>query len=151
VLPVKIRLINGGIDMFPMTVGALLALAIAIFARITGFDRDRSFYSVVLMVIASYYVLFACIAGEAIIKEVVAASIFTVVAVVGALRWPLLLGAGIMLHGVFDFVHGDIIDNSGVPEWWPIFCASLDIVLGLWVIFLVKKISGARSGQAPLL
>ena len=40
-------------------VGLVLALLVSSFARLVGFDRDRSFYPVVLIVIASYYVLFA--------------------------------------------------------------------------------------------
>ena len=25
-------------------------------------------------------------------------------------------------HGIFDAVHGGVIQNSGVPVWWPDFC-----------------------------
>ncbi len=61
---------------------------------------------------------------------------FFVVAVFGALRFPLLVGIGIVAHGLFDLVHPVIIQNPGVPAWWPTFCMSLDIFLGLWVIGL---------------
>jgi len=125
--------------MLPIIIGLILAASMAFLARVTHFDRDRSFYAVVLIVIATYYVLFACIANEAILTEILFASIFSVIAIAGALRWPLLLGVGIFMHGVFDVVHGYIISNSGVPEWWPAFCASIDVALGLWVIYLVKK------------
>ena len=40
-------------------IGVLLALAVAGIGAGIGFDRDRSFAPVVLIVIASYYVLFA--------------------------------------------------------------------------------------------
>jgi hypothetical protein len=40
-------------------IGLILSLVVAGFAIIVGFDRDRSFYPTVLIVIASYYVLFA--------------------------------------------------------------------------------------------
>jgi len=119
-------------------IGAILAIAIAIFAKVTRFEKERSFYSTVLIVIASYYVLFAFISFESIEIEIVIASIFSIAAIVGAFRWPVLLGLGILAHGVFDFVHSSFINNSGVPHWWPAFCAGVDIVLGLWVIYLVK-------------
>ena len=43
----------------PYVVGIVLSLGVALFARRVGFDRDRAFYPTVLIVIASYYVLFA--------------------------------------------------------------------------------------------
>ena len=124
--------------MLPISIGAGLAVIMAALAKITGFDRDRSYYAVVLIVIASYYVLFACMANEAIIAEIAVASVFSIMAIAGALRWPLLLGVGILLLGVFDLFHGMIISNSGVPMWWPTFCASIDVVLGIWVIFTTR-------------
>jgi len=84
------------IYMLPITIGAALGLFLGFFSRLTNFDRDRSYYAVVLIVIATYYVLFACIANEAIIAEIIVATIFSIIAVVGALRWPILLGIGIL-------------------------------------------------------
>jgi hypothetical protein len=40
-------------------IGVILSLAVAGFAAVIGFDRERAFYPTVLIVIASYYVLFA--------------------------------------------------------------------------------------------
>ncbi|MFL6446392.1 MAG: hypothetical protein ACJ746_01655 [Bryobacteraceae bacterium] len=40
-------------------VALILGLVVTGFATISGFDRDRAFYPTVLMVIASYYSLFA--------------------------------------------------------------------------------------------
>ncbi len=52
---------------------------------------------------------------------------------------PVLVGVGILLHGVFDFLRPMFISNSGVPTWWPGFCAGVDILLGAWVIWLSVK------------
>ena len=117
----------------------------AFLARVTNFDRDRSYYAVVLIVIATYYVLFACIANEAVLTETIVAALFLIVAIVGVFRWPLLLGIGIFMHGVFDLMHGYFINNSGVPVWWPAFCASLDVCLGLWVMYLAKTGKGLTN------
>lgn len=124
--------------MIPFLVGAILAIAIAVLARILKFDKEPGFYSTVLIVVASYYVLFAFIARESIGIELLVAGVFSAVAIAGALRWPILLGLGILIHGLFDFAHSSLIDNSGVPLWWPAFCAGVDIVLGIWVIYLIK-------------
>jgi hypothetical protein len=40
-------------------IGVILTLAVAAFAAVIGFDRERAFYPTVLIVIASYYALFA--------------------------------------------------------------------------------------------
>lgn len=40
-------------------IGAILALSVAGFATVIGLDRGRAFYPTVLIVIASWYVLFA--------------------------------------------------------------------------------------------
>jgi hypothetical protein len=40
-------------------IGVILTLAVAASAFVVGFDRERAFYPTVLIVIASYYALFA--------------------------------------------------------------------------------------------
>ena len=132
--------------MLPIIIGAALAIVIAVAGRITRFDQDRSFYATVLIVIATYYVLFAFISGEAIVEEIVVASIFSIAAIAGGLFWPVLVGVGILLHGVFDFLHPAVIANSGVPVWWPAFCAGVDILLGGWVIWF--SVQGTNKTDA---
>ena len=125
----------------PIVVGVLLAIAIAALAKFTRFDEDRSFYSTVLVIIASYYVLFAVLSGSshALVWELIIAVVFSTVAIIGALFLPTLVGTGIIAHGLFDLVHDILIENSGVPTWWPTFCGSLDVLLGLWVIALTRS------------
>ncbi len=125
--------------MQAMIVGLGVAIAVAAFAKITRFDRDRSFYPTVLIVIAAYYVLFAFMAADAVVEELTIAAFFVILAVAGARVWPLLAGMGIMLHGVFDWLHPMLFVNAGVPEWWPSFCAAVDLLLGAWVIWSTRK------------
>ena len=126
--------------MFPIAVGVLLAVGIAALARFTRFDQDRSFYSTVLIIIASYYVLFGVLSGSghSLAWELLIALAFSTIAVVGALHASVLVGAGIIAHGLFDLVHDRLIENAGVPTWWPSFCGSVDVVLGLWVLLLSR-------------
>ncbi len=137
--------------MVPVIVGLLLAVGIAALAKLTRFDEDRSFYSTVLIIIASYYVLFALLdsSTHALVSELVIAVAFSTVAIIGALFLPTLVGIGIIAHGLFDLVHDGLIENSGVPSWWPSFCGSIDVLLGIWVVFLtrfrVAKVKTARA------
>ena len=127
--------------MIPVVIGLLLAVGIATLARFTRFDEDRSFYSTILVIIASYYVLFAVLGGSrhALGWELVIGVVFSAVAIIGALVLPALVGIGIIAHGLFDLVHDVLITNSGVPTWWPSFCGSIDVLLGLWVLLSTRS------------
>jgi hypothetical protein len=117
-------------------VGVVLGVVVTGFAAISGFDRDRAFYPTVLIVIASYYSLFA-VMGEshgALGIEIAAGLVFAVLAVFGFKRSMWLAAAGIAGHGFFDFfVHHEIVANPGMPVWWPGFCGTIDIVIGGWL------------------
>ena len=69
----------------PYAIGIVLSLGVALFARFVGFDRDRAFYPTVLMVIASYYVLFAAMSQstQTVLLESVLMTVFVIAAVVG--------------------------------------------------------------------
>ena len=136
----RLRLLTARRFLIPVVVGVLLAVAVAALAKFTSFDKDRSFYSTVLIIIASYYVLFAVIGGSshALTWELVIAVAFSTVAILGALFLPMLVGTGIIAHGLFDLVHDNIIQNAGVPSWWPTFCGSIDVLLGLWVVIFAR-------------
>jgi hypothetical protein len=113
-------------------IGLALSLAVAGAAAVIGFDRERAFYPTLLIVIASYYVLFAVMgaSGRALIIEIVVASVFLLFAVLGFKRNLWLVAGAIAGHGVFDVVHRLLIENPGVPHWWPGFCLAFDVVLG---------------------
>lgn len=122
-------------------IGIGLALVISLLARIVGFDRERAFYPVVMIVIASYYVLFAVMDGsvDALIPEAVAMTVFVLAAIFGFRRNLWMVVAALAGHGLFDLVHGHIISNHGVPVWWPTFCGAYDIVAALFLAALLKR------------
>jgi hypothetical protein len=53
--------------------------------------------------------------------------------------------AGLIGHGLFDFVHGHFISNPGVPAWWPGFCGTYDVVAGAYLAVLLKRSKTAKS------
>ena len=63
----------------------LLAVSVGLFATAVGLDRDRAFYPVVTILIASYYVLFAAMAdsSHALVLELLPGAVFLVVSVIG--------------------------------------------------------------------
>lgn len=127
-------------------IGLLLAIAVVIFSALIGLDRERSFYVTTLIVVASYYELFAIMggSGHALIIEILAASVFFVLAAVGFKGNLWLAAVGLIGHGVFDFFGRGFIEDPGVPRWWPGFCGAFDVVFGGWlVVRLLQKMNFA--------
>lgn len=116
-------------------IGAAGAFAVSIGAAAIELDRDRAFYPTVLIVVASYYGLFAVMAGAtpAFIAEAAVLAIFAVCAVAGFKTSLWLVAGALMAHGALDLFHGHVISNPGVPGWWPGFCASYDLVAGSYL------------------
>ena len=110
-------------------IGVGLAAVVGVFLWRAGLDRDRATYPLVLIVVASYYVLFAVVARStpALLAESMVMLLFVAVAVLGFKTTPWLVVAGLAGHGVFDAVHGRLIANPGVPGWWPAFCLAFDV------------------------
>ncbi|MDX2152893.1 MAG: hypothetical protein SFV54_19270 [Bryobacteraceae bacterium] len=122
-------------------IGVGLALAVCVFAMVTGYDRERVFYPTVVTVVASFYVLFAAMGGSGAVvaQESVIAAGFAGLGVIGFKKNLWVAAAALAGHGVFDFVHHLVIRNEGMPEWWPGFCGSFDVVAGVFVGVLLWR------------
>jgi hypothetical protein len=125
----------------PYVIGLVASAGVAVFARYVGFDRDRAFYPTVVIVVALYYVLFAVMSGsvQTVVLESVVMSLFAIAAVVGFKSSAWIVVAALAGHGVFDAVHGYIIENAGVPAWWPAWCLSYDLGAAAILAWLTKR------------
>lgn len=124
-----------------LVVGALLALAVGLFAIGIGLDRDRAFYPIVTIVIASYYALFAVMGASthALVLESLGGTVFLAAAVWGFKSSLWLVVAALAAHGIFDLGHGTAISNPGVPRWWPQFCLTFDVTLAAYLAWLLRR------------
>jgi len=121
--------------------GVVLAIAVGWFATALRLDRDRAFYPTVMMVIAVLYILFGLI-GEttgAWLREAPFSAAFFALAAVGFRTSLWLLVVALAAHGIFDLVHPSLIDNPGVPVFWPAFCSSYDIAAAIYLAWLLKS------------
>ncbi len=125
----------------PYAIGLVLSLVVAVFANRVGLDRDRAFYPTVVIVVALYYVLFGAMSGSVpvVMSEVALMIVFAAAAVVGFRSNSWIVAIALAGHGVFDLVHGRILDNPGMPVWWPAFCASYDIGAGGILAWMIKE------------
>lgn len=121
-------------------IGIGLALAILLSVRLVGLDRDRGFYPTVMIVIALLYGLFAVMGGSmrALGLESVAMTGFIFVTILGFKRNLWWVVGALFAHGVYDFFHGHLFLNPGVPAWWPQFCSAFDIVAAAFLAGLIR-------------
>ena len=122
-------------------IGAVLAVLVSLFARMVRLDRDRAFYPTVAIVVAHYYVLFAVMGGSvyALAIELMVMTAFVFGAVAGLRLNMWFAVAALAGHGVLDAFHGGLIDNPGVPVWWPAFCGTYDIVAAALLAWLLME------------
>jgi hypothetical protein len=122
-------------------IGFTLALAVAALGRFVGFQKDRAFYPTVLIIVGSYYVLFGAMAASAktLAIEIAVAAAFLIAAVVGFKSSAWLVAAALAGHGVFDSLHSRLINNPGVPGWWPGFCLSFDVTIGVVLAVILYR------------
>jgi len=129
-----------------IAVGIVLALIVGGSATFFGLDRDRALYPAVMIVIASYYALFAVMGGstQALIIESAVAAAFVGVALAGFKSTLWLVVIALAAHGVFDLVHPHLYANPGVPAWWPSWCFAYDVAAAAYLAWLL----GSKSVRA---
>ena len=79
---------------------------------------------------------------QTLMLEFVGIAAFLLVSLLGiktTLWW--VVGA-LAVHGVFDWFHGRLIADPGVPSWWPMFCLTSwqrRISRGFWVVLRYRQ------------
>ncbi len=123
-------------------IGTVLAIVVIGGCTIIGVARERSFFATMVIVVATYYVLFAAMAdsGHALVLESLLAGGFIAAAVIGFRGSLWIVAAALVGHGLFDLVHHQLVTNPGVPQWWLGFCSSFDVTAGgLLAVLLVTR------------
>jgi len=75
----------------------------------------------------------------------VAGLVFATVSV----RYSAVVVGGLwILHGLYDLTHSQLITNAGVPGWYPVWCFSVDVVIGAYLLWLSRRIANANLREA---
>ncbi len=124
-----------------LLIGVILAMVLGIFGTVVGFDRDRSYYATVLAVIGLLYGLWAVMSGSTttLLLESIGIVVFLILSVLGFKKSQWFLVAGLAAHGVYDYFHGHLFTNSGVPAFWPMFCGSYDVTAAAYLAWLIRR------------
>jgi len=124
-----------------------LMAALPIFFLVPLFQKYFSIKllaATILVAIAFIYVGFALKENSVsdIIIEVIAALGFYFIAVIGYTRKPQLIAFGILLHGLWDLTHHLISGLNANPDYWPIFCLTIDVIWSIYFYFIFKNQKG---------
>lgn len=124
-----------------LLIGAILAVIVGIFGTVVGLDRERAFYTTVMIVIALLYALFAVIGAstQALMLELLVGAVFIAAAVAGFRSSLWIVAVALAAHGVFDFLHGRLFANPGVPDFWPAFCGAYDVTAAAYLAWLLSS------------
>jgi hypothetical protein len=133
-------------------IGAAVGVVTIAFARVI---RGESWlYSLSLLTLPSIYAVFALRAGKPPVgvEEMIYGMPYVVAGIVFAFasvrHSASVVGAFWLLHGLYDLTHGHLIVNPGVPGWYPVFCFAVDAVIGLYLLWLSRRITNADLRRA---
>ncbi len=119
-------------------IGAALGLILVIAMLRSGMLAERSGLAVLLGSVAVFYPVFAAAqsdwAGLVLHSAIFVA--FAALALRGWHKGTYLIVGGLIAHGLFDI--GIAFIGHPAPDWWPIFCASLDLVVGAILLRLIQ-------------
>lgn len=138
--------------MIEALIGAAVGVLTIVLARIIR--GQHWVYSIGLLTLPSLYAFFALRAGEPAVA--VNEMIYGIPFVVGGLVFAMVsvrysavvVGALWILHGLYDLIHSQLITNAGVPDWYPAWCFSVDVVIGAYLLWLSRRVSNANLRQA---
>jgi hypothetical protein len=122
--------------------GIITAIVIILLTRVLSkYFPAKLFAATILVAIAFIYVGFSLKENPLywVILEVGVALGFYFLAIIGYTRNSLWIALGILLHGLWDiFHHKGLPVQTEIPGYWPTFCFIVDIIDGIYFLFLFK-------------
>lgn len=143
---------------YALIAGTLIAVFVISRIRTNNSKKPSALISFLLASFSIYYWAFALFGQDffALKLEILIGVLF-----IAAAAWAyslsgvyslLILSTGYIGHGIYDATHNSIFVNAGTPVWWPEFCGAVDIIIGLYLLFLaafVKSIIPLSHNNAP--
>lgn len=139
-------------------IGIAIVSFIIVKFKNNGYEKGAIAYPTFLATFPAYYWFFALYEQNvaAFVYEVIAGSVFITLAALAYKSRNVLslifLTIGFIGHGAYDILHKNIYDVSVAPTWWPEFCGSIDIILGIYIIWLLKSdnLMRYRNSEHPI-
>lgn len=123
--------------MIELVLGGILAIAFILFAKYI--KVEKWIYSASLLALPIVYMGFAWGHGSNVaLAELAAGTPYILAGIVFSLYKPtiseFIIGLLWLTHGTFDVIHDNVIENPGVPAWYPGLCAGYDAVVGSYLL-----------------
>ena len=64
---------------------------------------------------------------QTVVLESAVMMVFVIAAVAGFKGSAWIIVGALAGHGGQDAFHGHIVENAGVPAWWPVWCLACDV------------------------
>ncbi|NQD38590.1 hypothetical protein HPT27_16320 [Permianibacter sp. IMCC34836] len=134
--------------MLAAIIGVAVGVLTIVFARVIR--GQHWVYAIGLLTLPSLYASFALYAGAPAIgvtemlygiPYVVAGLVFATVSIRHS---AVVVGALWIAHGLYDLVHDRLITNAGVPDGYPVFCFTVDVIVGAYLLWLSRRITDAN-------
>lgn len=130
--------------MIAFILGLMVSVAmIFITLLLNKYFTTKLIAAATLAAIAFIYVGFALKDNTILVMllEISVAMLFFFLAIVGYTRRAPLLGYGVILHGIWDiFHHHGLMISTNIPFYWPVFCLTVDLVYGFYLLYIFKKL-----------
>lgn len=129
-------------NIYALTAGILSAIAVVSLFRSWRLEGTRWAYPVLLAEFPVNYWAFAIHGSDAtaLRLEILVGAAFVAVACIAyrarSFATLMVLAAGYVMHAAYDFSHDLFFVNAGEPAWWPEYCASVDVLIGLYIVYL---------------
>jgi len=140
-------------NLYALVIGIATVAFIIFRFKQSKLEYTKWAYPLLLASFPVYYFVFAIYGNDftALGKELVAGMVFFAFAFVAyksqrALA-AVLVGIGCILHAVYDAFHNLLFTNAGTPGWWIEFCGSIDLILGVYLIFFALTIRSKVQSQ----
>ena len=133
------------INFIAIAAGIIVAFMVIIPLKQLEKQKTTWVYPLILATLPAYYWAFAIYAAnyDALLNEVLIGTLFIAAALFGY-RFlntfgQAALGAGFVIHALYDIVHVNLSGHSIAPTWWPEFCGAVDLLIGFYL--LMKSLS----------
>ena len=128
-------------SIYALTIGLVAVFYVIYRFKKTRLEKTRWAYPVFMATFPIYYFIFAIYGSDyiALGKEMLIGIIFFILACVAYKSnrklSVFLVAAGCLLHAAYDMYHDMLFINAGTPGWWLEFCGSIDLILGLYLVY----------------
>lgn len=120
-------------------VGLGLGIATIILHSTLTETRGLELTSSLLVLIGSVYYGFALLSKhkKAMVIEIIVASVFVIIGMLGLWISPWFVITGLFLHGLWDIAHHNPSNELvQIPQWYVPFCATYDWTIAIYMIFI---------------